>query len=55
MFIKTLRKDVFDVFLGKGWDNAVRVQRTKEGTIIIVLATCDVPANLTSVLKNKLH
>lgn len=35
MFIKKLRKDVYDVFLGDGWNNWSRVQRTKQGIGVI--------------------
>ncbi len=56
MFIKTLKKDVVDVFLGKGWNQWVRLSRTqcKEGTIIKQTSgTYSAPPKVIDVLKNK--
>jgi len=56
MFIKTLKKDVVDVFLGKGWKQWVRLSRTqcKDGTIIKQISGSTTPTpKVMDVLKSK--
>lgn len=36
MFIKRLKPNVYDVFDGNGWNNWTRVQRTKDGNVIVL-------------------
>jgi hypothetical protein len=36
MFIKRLAFNVFDVFIGNGWDNWTRVRRFKDGGVAVI-------------------
>lgn len=53
MFIKKLHNNVFDVFLGKGYNNWTRVRRGHWG--VSVIAGNRVPKSVLKDIQNHIH